>query len=234
MKLTNETINCQIPIDGRYIEKTFNIINVVINKNSSEYIEILNEAKKLSGLVNTGAANDSNFSRNELLLLTDSFGGLLSEKAWLQFLNENLGEIANLTDFITASNQIDIKLNNGELIEVRSSFIRNGVKFGICSTNYNFKNIGPYSNSIKPGEIQKNLYCGVLFETQKRDILNSETINFSLVGSSTWQMMIEKGFNTELNAWDSFAVKPGTYKVLYYKDTMDVLELIDYLKKIGY
>lgn len=234
MKLSRNTIKCQVPVNNSYLDIEFNVVDVELIKGSEEYINILNEAKKLAGLVNSGAASDSAITRDEELKLKDSFGGLLSEKAWLQYINEELGNIASLTICNDVKNQIDIVLSKGETIEVRSSFIRKGVKFGICSKLYNFKNIGPYSNSIKLGEIQKNLYCGVLFETQKSDILTSETIKFSLVGSSTWDMLITNGFNTTLSAWDGFAIEPGDYRVLRYRDTMDTKKIIEYLKSIGY
>lgn len=234
MKLTKNTIKCQVPTNNSFIDKEFNVIDIELIKGSAEYNTILNDAKELAGLLNSGAASDSAISRSDELKLKDAFGGLLSEKAWLQYINNEIGEIASLTICNDAKNQIDIVLTKGETIEVRSSFIRKGVKFGICSKLYNFKNIGPYCNSIKPGEIQKNLYCGVLFETQKNDLLNSEIVNFSLVGSSTWNMLITNGFNTPLNAWDGFAIEPGDYRVLRYMDTMDTSKVIEYLKSIGY
>lgn len=234
MKLSRNKIKCQVPVNNNYIDIEFNVVDVELIKGSEEYINILNESKKLAGLVNSGAASDSAITRDDELKLKDSFGGLLSEKAWLQYINEELGNIASLTVCNDAKNQIDIVLKKGETIEVRSSFIRNGVKFGVCSKFNNFKNIGPYSNSIKPGEIQKNFYCGVLFETQKKDILTSEIIKFSLVGSSTWEMILNDGFNTHLNAWDGFAIEPGNYRVLEYMNTLDTNKFIEFLKSIGY
>src|SRR5690606_2371300 len=123
---------------------------------------------------------------------------VLAEEGWKQFINSYFNKIAHSTQFTSAAHQIDIMLENGELAEVRSSFPRNGVKFALCSYRYNFKNIGPYSNSVKPGEIQKHFYLGVLFNTKKHLLLDSKEVVFTLVGGSTWQMMVTKGINVNL------------------------------------
>lgn len=227
-------IDCQDPKDNFNIIRKFATVKIAISKGSEVYKTLLAEAKKLSLNVSSGAANESALSRDDERKLIDSFGGLLAEKGWEDYINSRFDNIASSTPFTVASKQIDIKLTNGELLEVRSSFIRNGVKFGICSKSYNFKNIGPYSNSIKPSEMQKNMYCGVLFETQKTNILSANEIIFYLVGSSTWDMMLKIGVDTELNAWDAIALAPGKYKVVYYKDSMDLIQLNDYIESLGY
>src|SRR5690606_1457817 len=116
-----------------------------------------------------------------------------------------------------------------------SSCPRNGVKFALCNTSANFKNIGPYSNSIKPGEVQKNLYLAVLFDTQKADLLTAETVTFSLVGGSTWDMMVNRGVNVALTPWDddSFAVR-STYRVVYLNNALDATQVINAIKQLGY
>ena len=234
MIFQKKLIKCQDPENQLNILRDFGAIKITVKKDSESYKDIFKKAKSLSLEVSSASAKESALSRNEKRLITDSFGGLLAEKGWLEYINSRFDDIATETQFQSASNQIDIKLTNGELIEVRSSFIRNGVKFGICNKLYNFKNIGPYSNSIKIGEIQKDLYCGVLFETSKGNLLDDDEVIFWLVGSSTWDMMINLGIDTELNADDVIALSPGKYKVVYYKDSMDLMQFNEYLVSKGY
>lgn len=234
MNFTQEIIACQNPKNNFYIDKNYHVVKVTVSKNSKKYDEILASATELAGLVNAGAANESAHTRNDLRKLTDSFAGLLSEYAWRDYLNTKTSGIASFTKFDEAQNQIDIILANGEKIEVRSSTVRKGVKFAICSSMYNFKNIGPYSNAIKPGEIVKDFYCGVLFETQKDELLDVVEIVFYLVGSSTWKMMMDIGKDSQLNAYDAISLQPGNYRIIQYKDTLDVQEFINHLKTLGY
>lgn len=234
MNFIKEIIKCQDPKNSYNIDRNYKVVKVTVSKGSEKYNDILKKSKTLAGLVNSGAANESSYSRDELRKITDAFAGLLSEFAWRDFLNESIINVASFTEFDDASNQIDIVLTKGDKIEVRSSTVRKGVKFAICNSMYNFKNIGPYSNYIKPGEIIKDFYCGVLFETQKDDLLNVDEIVFYLVGSSTWDMMLKLGKDKALNAYDAISIQPGNYRVVQYKDTLDVEQFIDYLKNIGY
>jgi hypothetical protein len=206
-----------------------------VQKNTPEYNDLFARAQQLAQLVNAGAANHAEVERNLRRRLIDSFGGLLAEYGWEKFINSKFGTIASPTPFTDASTQIDIQLTDGQRIEVRSSFPRNGVKFALCNNYANFKNIGPYSNSIKPGEVQKNLYLAVLFDTQKQDLLDADSISLSLVGGSTWKMMVEIGQNVTLVPFDddSFAVR-SSYRVVYLKDALDAAQVIDAIAALGY
>ena len=128
----------------------------------------------------------------------------------------------------------DIKLQNGEKLEVRSSFPRNGVKFGICNNKFNFKNIGPYSNSVKPGEVQKDFYLAVLFDTPKKDLLDVDEIKFSLIGGSTWEMMMTIGYDDPLIPYDDLVPIESTYKVIALKNVLDTTQLITAISNLGY
>jgi hypothetical protein len=235
MILTPVTINCQVPPNGRYSARNFNIIQCSLTRGTPEYNSILARSEQLARLVSTGAANNAQFERNLQRRLIDSFGGLCAEAGWELYINSAFNNIASPTPFTSASVQIDIQLNQGHLVEVRSSFPRNGVKFALCNTSANFKNIGPYSNSIKPGEVQKDLYLAVLFDTQKADLLTAETVTFSLVGGSTWDMMVNRGVNVALTPWDddSFAVR-STYRVVYLNNALDAPQVINAIKQLGY
>lgn len=235
MNLAPITINCQVPSNARYSARTFNIIQCTLRRGTPEYSSILQRSEQLARLVSAGAANNSQYERTLQRRRIDSFGGLCAESGWEQYINSCFDNIASPTPFTSASVQIDIALNNGHRIEVRSSFPRNGVKFALCNTSANFKNIGPYSNSVKPGEIQKNLYLAVLFDTQKNDLLTAETVTFSLVGGSTWDMMVNQGDNVTLTPWDddSFAVR-STYRVVYLNNALDAPQAINAIEHLGY
>ncbi|MBX2966825.1 MAG: hypothetical protein KF845_11815 [Cyclobacteriaceae bacterium] len=235
MNLTPNTIKCQVPPNTRYSTRSFSIIQCTLVRGTPEYKSILERADQLARLVSTGAANNAQVERTLQRRRIDSFGGLCAESGWEQYINATFNTIASPTPFTNASIQIDIQLNRGHRIEVRSSFPRKGVKFALCNTNANFKNIGPYSNSIKPGEVQKNLYLAVLFDTQKADLLTAQTVTFSLVGGSTWDTMVDQGVNVPLTPWDddSFAVR-STYRVIYLSNALDVPQVIDAIGQLGY
>lgn len=234
MEFRKVLFNCQRPAFYETINRNFAVIRVTLTKGTKIYNELLSESKILSNDVSSAPANESSFSRNDTRKLADSFGELISEKAWLNYINNTFGKIASTTPFEEASAQIELQLDNDYLIEVRSSFIIGGVTYDICSDKSNFKNIGPYSNYIKPGKIQKIIYCGVLFETPKNDLLTANNIILYLVGSSTWNMMMNIGINTKLNASDAISISPGNYKVVYYKDSMDINQFKTYMESLGY
>lgn len=235
MILRKVEIDCQTPVDNKYCSRIFNIVECRIEKNSDRYNQILANANELAQKVNSGAANNSEYARNLERRLIDSFGGLLAEQGWELYINSIFGEIASPTPFLDASVQIDIQLTNGEKLEVRSSFPYKGVKFALCNNAANFKNIGPYANSIKPGEIQKNMYLAVLFDTPKKQLLIEDTIVFSLVCGSTWNMMVQNGTNVTLAPWDddSFALK-SNYRVIFLKDALDSLQVLDSIEVLNY
>jgi hypothetical protein len=229
------TVDCKK--NGKnYIKKNYTIVNCTLNRNTDIYIELKDKAAGLASSVNTHAANDSAQIRSGSRLTADSFGGILAEKGWENYLNRTFGQIASPTEFTDASRQIDIRLNNGELIEVRSSFVRNGVIFAICNDKTNFKNIGPYSNTIKPGEMQKDLYLTVLFATDKNKLLSDDIIRFSLIGGSDWNMMMNPtlSINGHLDDKDSPGIEPGDYRFIYLKNALDVRGIENWLLARGY
>lgn len=235
MTLTPVKVNCQDPANVAYVNRIFDIIQCTISKGTPEYNLLLERAEELARLVNAGAANQSEYDRNLQRRRIDSFGGLCAEFGWEQYINSAFGTIASPTPFTNASVQIDIQLTNGEKIEVRSSFPRKGVKFGLCNGYANFKNIGPYSNSIKAGEVQKNLYLAVLFDTPKESLLDSDTITLSLVGGSTWDMMVRNGENVSLTPYDddTFAVR-SNYRVIQLKNALDAAQVLNAIAALGY
>lgn len=234
MQLNEVVINCQAPPNESFIKHNHTTVQCIILKGSDEYSLLMEKATALANMVNPAAANDAATERHGSRLLQDALGGVLAEAGWLQYINDEFGPIASSTPFVSATGQIDIRLSNGELAEVRSSFPRNGVQFALCSAQYNFKNIGPYANQVKAGEKQKHLYLGVLFDTQKSELLSGRRVLFSLVGGSTWVMMVENGHNVSLVPEDDFVQVRSIYKVIEFKDALDASGILKAIEALGY
>jgi len=234
MRFSQLAINCQQPLDGYNVSRVFNLIECSIEKGSDEYNKCIAKAHELAELVNTAAANNAELSRLPKRRANDAIMGVLAEEGWLQFINSRFSKIASYTPFDDPHAQIDIQLNKGQMIEIRSSFVKNGVKFAICNGRYNFKNIGPYSNTVKPGEVQKNLYLAVLFNTPKDELLQGDRINFTLIGGSTWQMMVNIGYDDPLEPKDALVPIKSRYRVIQMKDVLDVEQVINNIASLGY
>ena len=234
MRIEPYDVNCQMPPASHNIGRRFTLIRCLVKKGTDEYQDFLEKAKKLAGDVNPGSANASDTQRNSNTLLLDALGGILAEEGWLAFINNFYGPIASPTPFLSAHGQIDIKLSGGQLIEVRSSFPRNGVKFAVCHETYNFKVIGNYQNLYKPGEVPKDFYSSVLFETKKADLLTAETIDFTLIGGATRQMMLDQGEIRDLVAEGDLTNSVTRYQTLLIKDCLDSRGFATLMKAWGY
>jgi hypothetical protein len=234
MKLSKLRFNCQNPIEKRFINRRHIVVNCILKKGTEEYAECLRKAIELASSVNPRTANASDKERERDVKMQDAFAGVLAEKGWLDYINKKFGQIAEPTEFKKANGQIDIQLNNGERIEVRSSFIRNGVKFGVCSDLHSFKIIGAYANLYKPGEVQKEFYASALFDTKKDRILTDDEIYFSLTGGATKEMMINDGYEDYLVAEGDLTGEKTQYKVLQIKNAKDIEQFEEWMRGIGY
>lgn len=234
MDLKINEIDCQNPATHFNIRRIHTVVDCSIARNTDEYKSYLQKAQKLAQDVNPGAANASAMQRPPEVILRDAMAGVLAEQGWLAYINSTYGQIAEPTEFIQANGQIDIALNNGNRIEVRSSFVRNGVKFGVCNEKYNFKVIGNYSNLYKPGEIQKDYYVLVLFATPKPEILTAPHINFSLIGGVTDEILKAHGFESDMVAEDDITQTRTKYKVLRIADAGDIKDFDTWLQSVGY
>lgn len=229
IKWSKKIIDCQSPIQLNYIDRSHCLIRCELEKKSSAYQLYLQRAMSLAQSVKPKAANASELERHQTRLLQDAFGGILAEQAWLTYLNENFGNIASPTPFLSANGQIDILLNDGKKIEVRSSFPRNGVKFAVCSQKFNFRIIGTYQNLYKPGETSKDLFVSVLFDTQKENLLEDDILYFSLIGGATANMLRDKGYTSDLIAEGDMTQVKTSYRLLNIKDAMDMAAVEQWL-----
>jgi hypothetical protein len=87
---------------------------------------------------------------------------------------------------------------------------------------------------LKPGEVQKDFYLAVLFDTPKKDLLDVEEIKFSLIGGSTWEMMMRIGYDDPLIPYDDLVPFESTYKVIDLKDVLDTTQLTTAISNLGY
>ena len=74
----------------------------------------------------------------------------------------------------------------------------------------------------------------VLFDTPKKDLLDVDEIKFSLIGGSTWEMMMKIGYDDPLIPYDDLVPIESTYKVIALKDVLDATQLITAISNLGY
>ena len=227
--LPNENVNYNI-------NRVYTIIKCTFDNTNEEYRSyIQTKALELALNVHPNRANDATNPRNRNRLIQDAIGGVLAEHGWLWYINSIYGNIASFTEFETAIGQIDIILNNGKTIEVRSSFPRNGTKFAICNDRYNFRNICKYDNFYKPEEANKDFFASVLFETSKANLLDSDEIIFYLIGGSTRAMMESNlCYTANLIAEDDITQEQTNYKVIDLKNALDISGFECYMQTMGY
>lgn len=105
----------------------------------------------------------------------DSLSGVIAEFATTKFFNEYLNDKWNAKRPIvtTTHNQVDIALTYKDTnfkVEVRSSFVQNGIEFALYSTNREgltyFDVLGTYKQTVhkKDFESVKDLFMRVLFD----------------------------------------------------------------------
>ena len=245
MEKIKDIIKCQEYSSYSKRTKDFLLEKYVFNYKNSDFDKnlldnIIKQGKELSEKVNQGAASNSVSLRSRNTVKNNAIAGLLAEFVWKDFLSNNNIKVEE-TEFKSASNQIDLRINaNNKTIEVRSSFPRNGIKFAICHSKYQFDIIGPYSNSYKPNEIQKNYYTRVLFPFQNSlllEKLKSENFEVYLTGGATWEMMcndkvaINKSFipEDELNI-ERISTKTN-YRVIPFSNALDTYEIMRVILK---
>lgn len=242
MKITKEIINCPDIPQYRFSKRrdAFRLVKYEFDytdKSDREIIDdLIQKGEQLSKLVNNGAANNANYSRNIERLQNNCIAGLLAEFAWKNFLNSEK-YVVEETPFNGANGQIDLKvIKDNKTIEVRSSFPRNGVDFAICHQTYEFDVIGPYANSYKPNEIQKDYYVRALFPFDSSLLINNlkqNNFHLYLTGGATWDMMVNNDFSKtkdfipdgEMNI-DRMSTRTN-YRVVPFSKSLDTKEIYD-------
>lgn len=240
MVFTNR--NSKVPKNLKIERDIFNIIRVTFEEKDRDIIaKLIQQANILASDCNSGAANTS-LPRTPDKKFKNAFSGVIAEEVCINFLNKVKPGIANYTNYEGAINQIDIILNDGKTIEVRSSCIRNGVDFGLFCKNKNNLNeqyldiLGPYSNGYKPNEIGKDYYIRVIYHCRIEDFtthFNSNNFAAYIVGGATWEMMGNEGlFQVKhLIPEGSEAVRKSSYRVIPIGKALDAYEIINKIIK---
>lgn len=139
--------------------------------------QLIKEANNLASQVNPHSANEG-INRSPIQRRNDAYAGLLAEYATLLLLNSLYPGSAIRPTVTNSKNQIDIQWiapdSKEYTIEVRSSFVKNGLLFGLFGYN-KFKEttyfdvLGPYrqNNYKRDYESTKDLFFRVLFEGTK-------------------------------------------------------------------
>lgn len=237
-----QTIICQNQFPKSCRKTPFSIVRYSLNYEESYDREVvdnlIDEAQLLSEKVWRGRANISQSERSKTVVLSNCYAGVFSEFFWRDFLNHEQTVVSS-TEYVSAANQIDLEIiKNKKKIEVRSSFPRNGVAFAICHPAYQFDILGPYHNSYKPQEIQKDFYVRTFFPLKSpsfilRDVKSSHFEIF-LVGGATWEMMWDRNISKFKNLRpedDSFAQEPSSYRVVPICHALDSFEMYELIKK---
>ena len=219
------------------------------NFSEFEKKQILTETDILYKETNSLSAN-TGLIRSPEKKYIDSLSGIMAEfattKFFNDFLNENWSAIRPI--FESSKNQIDIALNYKEEIynvEVRSSFVKNGINFALYATNNQGKTyfdvLGTYKqNSYKSNfESVKDLFIRVLFDIsdenfeqfyKKRHVFIDKYINkdepFYVIGGMSGKSIIKKGYKKTLVKKDlssySSNIKEGEYNVAEISNIYDI------------
>src|SRR6185437_467440 len=216
----------------------FNYANNSFDKGLLNQIEEI--GNKLADSVNDLAANDSSNKRSSERKRSNAIAGVLAEYCWKNFLNSvSIETLVKETEYVDKSSQIDlILIKSKKTIEVRSSFPRNGVQFAICSPKYEFDILGPYSNSYKPNEPQKDFYLRTLFHVGSpidflTEFKNDNFIAY-LTGAATWAMMVDENIskNKTLIPEDTISdiEKESLYRVVPFSKALDCSQIFKLIK----
>ena len=201
--------------------------------------EVILKSEQLANKVYAGAANNSTQYRSTKKILANCIGGMMAEFCWKHFLNYKQ-ETVRTTPFLSASNQIDLETINGrKKIEIRSSFPRNGIKFAICHPQYEFKIVGPYSNSYKPSEPTKDYFLSCLFPLENPfeiiKLIRSSDFNFFLTGGATYQMMFDNNISYEKTLVPEGSIIPeveSSYRVVPFHNALDCRQIYHLITNI--
>ncbi|HEG2582167.1 TPA: hypothetical protein SCV07_001539 [Campylobacter lari] len=237
MLFNYEIIDCQIPNNTMNVKKTYKVIRCVFKNKTDEASKYYQQAWNLAKQVNPLKANDSTSKRDKERLILDALGGILAEYGWFYYIKRIFGDIVSFTEFKSSIGQVDLLLNNGKTLEIRSSFPRNGIKFAICNERFNFKNICKYDNLYKPDEVDKDFFACVLFETMKNQMMEANEIVFYLIGGSTRKMMLDDtiSYIDDLIAEDDLVQQKTNYKVIRLYNALDIEGFEKYMmEELGY
>lgn len=219
----------------------FECLEVVISADDPFLENVRHKAELINNRLN-GRSASSGIIRSDETVTADNLIGLIAEYVCYEVLKRELGgQNVVKPQSESSNNQIDIQLSSGDTIEVRSSCIRNGLKFALFGVNRNNNKqyidvIGPYYNTAyKSYESLKDFYMRVIYigETSSifSRILNGEEIVLYITGGATKEMLSEIGYRKYMTSpADSRAQRKGNYLVVQMSDSLDYSEFIEKLE----
>ncbi|WP_276496943.1 hypothetical protein [Pontibacter litorisediminis] len=249
MTFKEETINCVQELKYKNSNRVspFRLVYTAFDYASNEsHKKLLNKVfakgEALAKAVNPAASNNATHPREKEQILNNAAAGLLAEYCWKKYLNQKAGrDIVDYTEFTAASAQIDlVVLSNEKRIEVRSSFPRIGITFSICHKEKEFDILGPYSNSVKPGEVQKDFYTRTLFHIPEGrsflEVAKKDNFKVYLTGGATWDMMTDDAVSKEKTLRPHDAVAAAAYqeskfRVVPFSKALDTIEIFNLINQ---
>lgn len=226
--------------EGNYanynFDRSYNIVKVTFDKNNIYDFNLLqqiyNKGIGLSKLVCANAANEGNRVRNERTLEINAISGTLAEYAWKEYINYRAGRnIVDFTNYVDPREQIDLQIINTDIkIEVRSSFVRNGLQFALCNQRHRFDVLGPYTNIYKPNETFKDFYVRVLYPFDSDNFytfFNGQKVEVYLTCGATLAMMqnINIYVNKDLTPAEALIDVESNYRVIPFERSLDTIEI---------
>ncbi len=214
-------------------------------QDAEEWDFICEQTQSLVRKLNPTEANNGE-KRDSDTQYKDALAGVIAEVVSMRFLNFVFGSDFNVRPQAhSAVNQIDLETSRGQTIEVRSSFVRNGVSFALFAKNPKtgrqyFDIIGPYHN---PGykvedEICKDYFFRVLYEGCKEDFSEKAALsrNFEvyLVGGVNRAMMQDPAIRYSkymIPPKDDKKAKKGEYSAVTIGKSLDIAEFVQDISK---
>ncbi len=230
-----------------YVSRSsFRCVKLSLDANSEWVKSVLEIAKEIEPKLNSSQANTGEERAPETKTDCNN-AGLIAEYACYEFLKWLFGEIIEKPKSEGAKNQIDIDaisaLGKKLTIEVRSSFVNNGIIFALFMKDkfhpgyQYFDVIGPYTNGYKPDEECKDFYMRVLFPFKKQEfeskLENNSTIDLYITGGVTGAMLYDRAFSQlkHLAPSGGEVEVEADYRVVpLYKS----LDIYDFVAKIGH
>jgi len=198
--------------------------------------QILLEADSIYHNANGSAAN-SGVPRSNQTKWIDALSGIISEFACVKFLSDerifegfkahrpNIESIQNQVDIIWEMNETDYS------VEVRSSFVKNGIEFALYGVNRETGKsyidvLGPYYQKTYKENYEnfKDIFLRVLFPSEKSGFEEryiSQKEPFYLVGGLEGHRIIELNSHKTLTPENATGLERGDYYVAQIDEIMD-------------
>lgn len=232
----------------RYVDRNeYSIIKVYYSDFTDEMkYNLAEDVDELYANASSVQANTGN-ERPEPIQKVDAFSGVIAEYATVILFNEFIGNchaVREKTENFSHEHHVDITLSRGNIsqrIEVRSSFVNNGIKFALFNTTgapngQYFNVIGPYLNKgyKKDYESEKDYYIRVLFDNRDKLKKNykvfsesffADDIPIFVIGAAPKKLFDTHGFPKNFNSKEEQIKTPGEYSVIELQHIYDIEEL---------